>query len=66
MNDSLFLFGSAMLVGVAFLAATVWTELEIPWTGLRKVGVTSLGRNSVNWLAAIALLAAIAICTLVN
>lgn len=55
-----------MLVGVAFLAATVWTELEIPWTGLRKVGVTSLGRNSVNWLAAIALLAAIAICTLVN
>ena len=66
MNVSMFLVVTAMVVGSAFLAALVWTELQVNWSGFKQVGESSLGRNSVNWLGGIAIVAAIAICLLAN
>jgi len=55
-----------MLVASAFLLALTWIELEIDWSGFKQVGESSLGRNSVNWLGGIALVLAVAICSLVS
>ena len=60
------MFTTAMLVASAFLLALTWIELEIDWSGFKQVGESSLGRNSVNWLGGIALVLAVAICSLVS
>ncbi|MDR3456189.1 MAG: hypothetical protein P4N60_01980 [Verrucomicrobiae bacterium] len=68
MNVSIFLFVTAMVVGAAFLSGMTWREMRSLWVaGWERVtqkGESSLGRNSINWLGGIALLAAIALCTL--
>lgn len=57
-----------MVVGAAFLSGMTWREMRSLWVaGWERVtqkGESSLGRNSINWLGGIALLAAIALCTL--
>jgi len=57
-----------MLVGAAFLAGMTWLEVRNYWVaGWREItqkGESSLGRNSINWLGGIALLMAIALCSL--
>ena len=68
MNVSMFLFVTAMVAGSAFLAGMTWVEMRNHWTvGWQEIsqkGESSLGRNSVNWLGGLALLVAIAICSL--
>ena len=70
MNVSMFLFVTAMVIGAAFLAGMTWLEMRNYWAASRlefkQTGESSLSRNSINWLGGIALLAAIAICSLVN
>ena len=68
MNVSMFLFIIAMVIGSVFLAAMTWLEVRkywaVGWAGFKQTGESSLGRNSINWLGGMALLAAIVICTL--
>ena len=68
MNVSMFLFVTAMVVGALFLAGMSWLEMRNYWTAgwraFTQTGESSLGRNSINWLGGIALLAAILLCTL--
>jgi len=68
MNVSMYLFVTAMVVGSAFLAGMIWLEMRnhwaVNWQEISQKGESSLGRNSINWLGGLALLAAIALCTL--
>jgi hypothetical protein len=68
MNVLMYLFVTAMVVGSVFLAGMTWLEIRnhwaAGWAGFKQTGESSLGRNSINWLGGLALLAAIAICTL--
>ena len=64
MSASMFLFVTAMLVGSAFLAALMWMEWDVKWSGFKQVGESSIGRNSINWLGGIAFVAAVGICLL--
>ena len=64
MSASMFLFVTAMLVGAAFLAALMWAEWDVQWSGFKQVGESSLSRNSINWLGGIAFVAALSICLL--
>jgi len=45
-----------------FLAATLARETDIHLPAMTQSGDTSVGRRSVNWLAAIAMTAAVLIC----
>ncbi|MBW8864702.1 MAG: hypothetical protein JF609_07225 [Verrucomicrobia bacterium] len=60
-----YLFITAMLAGTGFVLAMVWMELR-PQIGFKQIGESSLGRNSINWLAGIALVAAVSICALAH
>jgi hypothetical protein len=68
MNVSTYIFVTAMLVGAAFLAGITWSGMRNHWTAnwreITQTGESSLGRNSINWLGGIALLAAVALCLL--
>jgi len=70
MNVSMFLFVTAIVVGSVFLAAMTWLEMRNRRAAGRlefsQRGVSSLGRNSINWLAGIALLGALTICSLAH
>ena len=70
MNVSMYLFVTAMVVGSMFLAGMTWLEMRNDWAAgwqeISQKGESSLGRNSINWLGGLALLVAIAICTLAN
>jgi len=65
MSVLMYMFITAMLAGTGFVLAMLWMELR-PQSGFKQVGESSLGRNSINWLAGIALLAAVSICALVH
>ena len=62
MNFSVLLFTLWALVGATFLLLTLGREPGYPWAKLARIGDTSIGRNSVNWLAALALSGALMIC----
>ena len=66
MSTLMYLFITAMLAGTGFVLARVWMASAAHGTGFRQVGESSLSRNSINWLAGLALLAAIVICALVR
>lgn len=50
------------LMGLGCLALLARKESVGLWAGLRQVGDTSLGRNSVNWMGVLALFGAVLIC----
>ena len=54
-----------LLVG-GFLVATLRTETGLEWPQSTRSGDTSLSRDSINWLAALAVGAALGICLMLN
>ena len=63
MNISVIAFSIWAAVGLAFLFLTLGREPGYPWAGLGRVGDSSIGRNSSNWMAALALSGALLICS---
>jgi len=66
MSISVFIFAIWTLVGAAILLAMTWIALDLGKLEFKQLGETSLGRNSINWLASIAFLTAAAICLLAS
>jgi uncharacterized membrane protein (Fun14 family) len=62
MNMSMIAFVGMAAVAILFLAALVVIELDFKLSALTQSGDSSLGKKSVNWLAAIAFSAAVLIC----
>lgn len=62
MNISVIAFLLMAGVTILVVAATVAGELDLKWPRLAQTGDTSLSPQSVNWLAAIAFVAALWIC----
>jgi hypothetical protein len=59
-----FLFAACFVVSAALCLALMLAAWEIKPPALKRSGETTLGRNSVHWLAALALLSALLICSL--
>ena len=62
MNMSIIAFVLMASVTVLFMAASLFSEWSFKFPALKQMGESSLGRNSVNWLGAIAFIGAIIIC----
>jgi hypothetical protein len=66
MKASLLAFALMALVTVGFALATLFREMELQWLEVRQTGDSSLGRNSVNWIAGLALGIDLVICLLLK
>jgi hypothetical protein len=64
MSKTVIAFWIWAAVGLVFLFLTFDKERSFAWVPQTAFGDTSLSRNSVNWLAAIALSGALLICWL--
>jgi len=62
MNITVMAFAAMAAVTILFGAATMARELKFQLPARRQTGDSSLGRHSVNWLAATAFIAALVIC----
>jgi len=62
MNISKFAFDTMAAVAVVFLSATMVLETGVKLPRLTQRGDSSLGRNSVNWLAGVAVCLALLVC----
>jgi hypothetical protein len=66
MNISIIAFVAWASVISAFLFLILNREAANPWLGLTQTGDTSIGRHSFDWMGAIALIGAVAICCFVD
>ena len=66
MNFSVIAFVVCHFIGVAFLTAMMGKELGLHWPEFQQVGDTSLGRNSIKWMAGLSFIAVAIICFFLN
>ena len=66
MSITVIAFAAWAFVAVVFLIGTIKKEAVFQSLGLYQVGDTSLGRNSVNWMALLSFSGAVAICCLLT
>ena len=64
MSASMFLFDVWLAVCAVVLLALLWESMTIKSLFYTRFGETTLGRNSINWLAGFALTADILLCCL--
>jgi hypothetical protein len=62
MNMSIFAFDTMAVVAVLFLGASLVLKSRVKLPDLTQHGDSSLGPNSVNWLAGLAFCGALLIC----
>ena len=58
------IFAAGVMISLAVSMAIKHTARKITRPALKRVGETTLGSDSIHWLAAIALLAALLLCSL--
>jgi hypothetical protein len=62
MSNTVIAFSVWAIIGLAFVLLMLVKERSFAWARPAAFGDTTLSRNSVNWMAALALLGALFIC----
>jgi hypothetical protein len=62
MSNTVIAFSLWAAIGLTFVILMLVKERNFAWARPTAFGDTTLGRNSVNWMAALALLGALVLC----